>query len=199
MHLFKCHCIPEHASRGKAMESMADWIQNELNLLQERWDGKGYWWNKTDCELRIVKLGFDTWGFPGGTVVKSPPANAGDATGAGSIPGEGNGNLLQCSCPENVLDGGAWWSTVHGVPKSQRQLSTHRAAAATRTKSLYSSLYSFMFEIVHNIKPFQKLNEAQSIVYEYMTFIEHWKYLRPYSIHWGKAKEAIILVRMLIT
>jgi len=30
-------------------------------------------------------------------------------------PGEGNGNPLQYSCPENPMDGGAWWSTVHGV------------------------------------------------------------------------------------
>ena len=199
MHLFKCHCIPEHASRGKSMESMTDWIQNELNLLQQRWDGKGCWWNKTDCELRIVKLGFWYMSFQGGTVVQNPPANAGDATEAGSITGEGNGNPLQYSCLENPLDRGAWWATVHGVPKSRRRLSTHRVAAATHTKSLYSSFYSFMFKIVHNINPFQNLNEAQSIVYEYMTFIEHWKYLRPYSVHWGKAKEATILVWMIIT
>ena len=33
--------------------------------------------------------------------------------------GEGNGNLLQCSCLENPLDGGAWWAAVHGVAQSQ--------------------------------------------------------------------------------
>ena len=27
------------------------------------------------------------WGFPGGAVVKNPPANAGDARDKGSIPG----------------------------------------------------------------------------------------------------------------
>ena len=41
----------------------------------------------------------------------------------GSIPGEGNGNPLQCSCPENPMDKGAWWATVHGVSKSWTQLS----------------------------------------------------------------------------
>ena len=35
---------------------------------------------------------------------------------------EGNGNPLQYSCLENPMDGGAWWSTVHGVAKSQTQL-----------------------------------------------------------------------------
>ena len=29
--------------------------------------------------------------------------------------GEGNGNLLQCSCLENPRDGGAWWVAVYGV------------------------------------------------------------------------------------
>ena len=29
----------------------------------------------------------------------------------------------QYSCLENPMDGGAWWATVHGVAKSQTQLS----------------------------------------------------------------------------
>ena len=37
--------------------------------------------------------------------------------------GEGNGTPLQYSCMENPMDGGAWWTTVHGVTKSQTQLS----------------------------------------------------------------------------
>ena len=36
--------------------------------------------------------------------------------------GEENGNPLQYSCLENPMDGGDWWSTVHGVAKSQTQL-----------------------------------------------------------------------------
>jgi hypothetical protein len=32
--------------------------------------------------------------------------------------GEGNGNLLQYSCLEYFMDGGAWWATVHGVTES---------------------------------------------------------------------------------
>ena len=42
-----------------------------------------------------------SWGFPGGTVVKNPPANATDAgwiPGSGRPPEEGNGNPLQYSC-----------------------------------------------------------------------------------------------------
>jgi len=60
-------------------------------------------------------------GFHGGSVVKNPPANAGEAgsiPGSGRSPGEGNGNPLQYSCLENPMDRGAWWATVHGVTKS---------------------------------------------------------------------------------
>ena len=50
--------------------------------------------------------------------VKNVPANAGDPD---SIPGSGrslggkNGNPLQHSCLENLMDRGAWWVMVHGV------------------------------------------------------------------------------------
>ena len=60
-------------------------------------------------------------GFPGGSVAKNLPVNAGDE---GLIPGlgrsleEGNGNPLQYSCLENPTDRGAWWVTVRGVAES---------------------------------------------------------------------------------
>ena len=60
-------------------------------------------------------------GFPGGTVVQKPPANAEDVSsvpGSGRSPGVGNGNALQYSCLENSMDRGAWWATVHGVTES---------------------------------------------------------------------------------
>ena len=47
--------------------------------------------------------------------------NAGDPgliPGLGRSPGGGNGNLLQYSCLENPMDGGAWWAAVHGVAES---------------------------------------------------------------------------------
>ena len=37
--------------------------------------------------------------------------------------GEGNGTLLQYSCLENPMGGGAWWAAVHGVANSQTRLS----------------------------------------------------------------------------
>ena len=67
-------------------------------------------------------------GFPGGSVVKNLPANAGATRDMGSIPGlgrspgVGNGSLLLYSCLENPMDRGAWQATVHGVTQSQIQL-----------------------------------------------------------------------------
>ena len=43
----------------------------------------------------------------------------GSIPGSGRSPGEGNGNPLQYSCLENLMDAGAWWATVHGITKSQ--------------------------------------------------------------------------------
>ena len=36
--------------------------------------------------------------------------------------GEGNGNLLQCSCLENPRDGGAWQAAIYGVAQSRTRL-----------------------------------------------------------------------------
>ena len=36
--------------------------------------------------------------------------------------GEGNGNLLQCSCLVNPRDGGAWWAAVYGIAQSWTRL-----------------------------------------------------------------------------
>ena len=61
-------------------------------------------------------------------VVKNLPASVGEVRGTGSIPGsgsspgEGNGYPLQYYYPENPMDRGAWWATVHGVTKSWTQL-----------------------------------------------------------------------------
>ena len=60
-------------------------------------------------------------GFPGGSVLKNPPANAGDPSsvpGSGRSPGEGNGNPRQYSFLGNLMDRGARRAIVSGVAKS---------------------------------------------------------------------------------
>ena len=63
------------------------------------------------------------------TVVRNPPANAGDTGDLGSIsglgqpPGGGYGNPLQHSGLENPMERGGWQATVLGVSKSRTRLS----------------------------------------------------------------------------
>ena len=68
------------------------------------------------------------WVFPGGSVVKTLPANAGDTDLIprwGRSPGEGNDNPLQYSCLGNSMNRGTCWTTVHSVANSRMQWSMH--------------------------------------------------------------------------
>ena len=61
-------------------------------------------------------------GFPGGSVVKNPPADAGDRgliPGLGQFSGGGKGNPLQHSCLANSMDRETRRAAVHGVAKSR--------------------------------------------------------------------------------
>ena len=58
--------------------------------------------------------------FPGGSVVKKPPASAEDS---GSTPGLGRSPEKEMAAHssilawKNTMDRGAWWAIVHGVAK----------------------------------------------------------------------------------
>ena len=59
-------------------------------------------------------------GFPGGSVVRNPPADAEDMgliPGSERSPEKGNGNPLQYSCLGNPIDRGVWQATIHVVAK----------------------------------------------------------------------------------
>ena len=64
---------------------------------------------------------------------KESVCDAGDARDTDLIPqsgrslGGGHGNPLQCSCPKNPMDRGAWWTEVHGVAKSQTKSLTEES------------------------------------------------------------------------
>ena len=59
------------------------------------------------------------------SVVRNPPANAGDIRDLGSTSGLGrslggeHGNPLQYSCLENSTDRGDWWAIAHRIAKSR--------------------------------------------------------------------------------
>ena len=73
------------------------------------------------------QIGQISHGFPGSSVVKNPPATAGDVSSiprSGRSPGKRYGNPLQYSCLGNPTDRGAWWATVHGVARVGHNLVT---------------------------------------------------------------------------
>ena len=76
-------------------------------------------------------------GFPGGSVVKNPPTNAGGERGyrfnpcSGRSPGVDNGNPLQHSCLGNPMDREAWWAT-----STEWQRAGHDLTHSTRTRYL---------------------------------------------------------------
>ena len=82
--------------------------QRELNIMEKNLKENIYAYICTHRDM----------GFPGGTVVKNPPANAGDTSDMGLIPelgrscGATSGNPLQCCYLENLMDRGAWRATV---------------------------------------------------------------------------------------
>ena len=98
-------------------------------------------------------------GFPGGSVVRNPSANAGDVGFTfelGRSLGEGNGNPLQYSSLENPMDRGAWYAIVHGVPNSWTRLNNftllslmghHRYLVQKVINLLQPALESFIFVV----------------------------------------------------
>ena len=71
-------------------------------------------------------LGSRLKGLPRRLMVKNSLTIAGDMglmPGLERSPAEGNGNPLQYSCLGNPMSRGAWWATIHGVTKSQTQVS----------------------------------------------------------------------------
>ena len=75
----------------------------------------------SNTEIPLLRV---HWGFQVELVVKRRHTYAGDIRDVGSVPGlggspgEGNGNLLQYSYPENSMDRGAWQTIVNGVLSS---------------------------------------------------------------------------------
>ena len=124
------------------------WLKLEEAFGATKWKSKwklmkklGRWRSTDTCICMAVSLLLSIWnyhsifnqpyfntGFLSGSVVKNPPANAGEMRdtglipGSGRFPGGGHGNPLQYSSLENSMDRGAWQATVHRVAKSQTGL-----------------------------------------------------------------------------
>ena len=67
--------------------------------------------------------------------------------------GEGNGNLLQCSCLENPRDGGAWWAAVYGVAQSWtllKWLSSSSSSISRTTKRWKINIIPWCLELFNS-------------------------------------------------
>ena len=118
-----CVCVFIHTSRHQARPIEMLVKSQNLNLLHPHYPCSWISAHYLNAQLTMTLV---FRGFPGGSVVKNGPANAGDAD---SIPGprrssrEGNSNPLQYFCLGNSMDRGIWWATVHGVAKTWTWLS----------------------------------------------------------------------------
>ena len=82
-------------------------------------------------------------GFPGGSVIKNPPANAGNMgliPGSGRSPGEENSNPLHYSCLGNLMDREAWRAAIHGVSKRVKHYLVTKQQIETYTVEVNASL-----------------------------------------------------------
>ena len=95
----------------------------------------------------------DLRGFPGGSLVRNLPANAGAVRDLGLIPGSerspggGNGNLLQYSCLENPMDRGAWRATVHRIAESDSAEQLSRHACGFRRQVFWMQTLAWVFAV----------------------------------------------------
>ena len=82
-------------------------------------------WGRTESDTTEATQ--QQQGIPHSSVGKESACNAGELDsipGSGRSPGEGNGNPLQYSCLENLMDRGAWQATVHGAARVGHNLAT---------------------------------------------------------------------------
>ena len=128
-----------------AIPGVACCVEASFPPLSPPWRGLSFCVSRIPLSfLRTPSIGFRATLIQDGAsqvvlVVKKLLAKAGDTVGAGLIPvfgkikhsvilcweaspGTVNGNPLQCSCLENPIDRGAWWTAVHGVTKNWTQL-----------------------------------------------------------------------------
>ena len=107
----------------------------QCSCLENPRDG-GAWWaagyGVAQSRTRLKRLSSSSRASQVALVVKSPPANEADAGDLGSIPGSGrcpgggNGDPIQYSDLENLIERGAWRATVHGV--TELDATEHRTA-----------------------------------------------------------------------
>ena len=98
--------------------------------------------------------------------------------------GEENGNPLQYSCLENLMDRGTWWTTIHGVAQSQAQLKRLSSSSIQYVSVmyiicslLYAMYYTFIIVNFYCIHVPYKLIHTHTHTYIYCQFYKNiWLY-----------------------
>ena len=128
---------------------------------------------------------YNIWIY-GGSEVKASDCNTGDLGlihGSGRSLGEENGNLLQYSCLETPMDGGAWWATVHGAAKSQTRLSkfTFTFRWWRKNRKRLFQFYRKTSKAIHSMNKHQHSN-SKNCCYNFTNKIELWNRLAAITV-----------------
>ena len=110
----------------KSRTRLSDWI--ELNWTEMNWRSFLYSSSVYSCHLFLISS----------ASLRSIPFLFLLCSSMQLIYGEGNGNLLQCSCLENSRDGEAWWAAFYGVAQSRTWLK--QLSSSSSMVSLISDL-----------------------------------------------------------
>ena len=110
--------FPKQLHTLKSLLNMSSPLMLPLNSKQPVQSTETWWKISTPTPPPGIPFCFEgkigSVGFPGGSVVKNPPANAGDA---GSIPGPGRSHMLQSNrAPEPQVSSPGTASTEAWVP-----------------------------------------------------------------------------------
>ena len=92
--------------------------RKEKTLKSLPWDSCSLW--LAVIFYQTVSL---TVGFPGGSVVKNPTANAGDTFDPRGQEDPLEEEISTYTCLGNPMYRGIWWATIHGLTKNEVQLS----------------------------------------------------------------------------
>ena len=90
--------------------------------------------------------------------------------------GEGNGNPLQYSCLENLMDRGTWWAIIYGITNSRTQLSIHTHESNTIIKQKKEHFLTTLY--------------TAGIVTDFMHGVQSLSRVRLFSTPWTAAYQA---------
>ena len=127
-----CRMVQKHSQCSQRGWVLDVALSLAICISFNKWVSPESWFPKLHVRF---KGGMTHKGFPGGSLIKNPPVNAGDADlipGWRRDHGQGNDNSLQYYCLENPMGRRAWWATVHRAAKSWTQIYVNLSESSWR-------------------------------------------------------------------